>query len=178
LGRVRTGLDSIRAMVRTEGSANDVVMIYWRGKDAVRDSRGAWYLPTSNSSRRRPSKETDVALDDLLGVNESVPGARILLLDAEAAPARRRSLPREVARAHAGVVYYAWSQADEPLRGLLLAVEKAVARRPVSLQDVVRAAEDWSRSHPTALRVEHNLDGGRPLAAVVLTEARPPLRSP
>jgi hypothetical protein len=169
---VRTALGSIRALIRTQGSANDVVMIYWRGKDAVRDGEGAWYLPTSLSSRRRPPRQTDVALDDLLGVNDAVPGARILLLDAEATSVRPRSLPRDVARAHAGVVYYAWSQAESPLRGLLLAVEKAAARRPISLQDVVQAAEEWTRSHPRALQVEHNL-AGRALAEVIITEALP-----
>jgi WD40 repeat protein len=168
-GKVRNALRSIRAFIETQGTANDVVMIYWLGKNAHRD-QGAWYLPTSDSSPGQPPSDTDVAINELLGADEETPGARILLLDTPSVRAMSLRVPGELADTHAGVIHYAWSRAEQPLQGLLLAVERASgANKPISLQDVVHAAEQMQEKHPETLQVSHNLRMGSPLAALVIT---------
>jgi hypothetical protein len=161
---IRNGLWSIER----ECNPNDVVLIYWLGRDAVQD-QGKWYLPTSDSPP--PDKgldlDTMVPLDDLLGGQPGAAGARVLLLDVGAPVSPSVGL----SRTRAAVLREAWSKQDRPVPGLLMALEDAVVagKRQISLRDLEKAAEKFRVKYSDSLELTSNLDVV-PLSGLVLTQ--------
>jgi hypothetical protein len=166
-GMVRNGLRSIQRFIESEGSPNDVVLIYWLGRDAV-EVNGNWFLPTSDS----PPPDKGIALDtviplaEVLGGQENAQGARILLLDvgAPASPAVNLSTTR------AAVLRHAWSKQDRAFPGLLRALETAAVagKREVSLRDLQVAADRFRKDYPESVELTSNFEFV-PLATLVLT---------
>jgi hypothetical protein len=167
-GMVRNGLRSVQRFIETEGSANDVVLVYWLGRDAV-DVDGNWYLPTSDS----PPRDKGIALDtmiplaEVLGSQENAQGAHILLLDVATPVLPVVSLPTT----RAAVLRYAWSKQDQALPGLLMALETAAVsgKREVSLLDLQDAANRFRKQYAESLELTSNLQLV-PLASLILTQ--------
>ena len=167
-GMVRNGLRSIQRFIETDGSPNDVVLVYWLGRDAV-EVQGNWYLPTSDS----PPPDKGVALDtmipiaELLGGQQNAQGARVLLLDV-ATPA---SPGVNLSSTRAAVLRHAWSKQDRALPGLLMALETAAVsgKREVSLKDLQEAADKFRKKYAESLELTSNLEL-IPLATLVLTQ--------
>lgn len=166
-GMVRNALRSVQRFIETEGSPNDVVLVYWLGRDAV-EVNGVWYLPTSDS----PPRDRGVALDtmiplaELLGGQENAQGARVLLLDV----ATPFTPPVSLTSARAAVLRHAWSKQDRALPGLLMALETAAisGNRAVSLLDLQDAADRFRKDYVESLELTSNLEL-IPLSALVLT---------
>jgi hypothetical protein len=170
-GMVRSGLRSIQRFIEAEGSPNDVVLVYWLGRDAV-EVNGTWYLPTSDS----PPRDKGIALDtmiplaELLGGQENAQGARVLLLDV----ATPFSPAVSLTSARAAVLRHAWSKQDRALPGLLMALETAAVsgKSDVSLRDLQDAADRFRKDYVESLELTSNLELV-PLATLVLTHKPP-----
>jgi hypothetical protein len=167
-GMVRSGLRSIERFIATEGNPNDVVLIYWLGKDAF-DVQGTWYLPTSDSPPpdKRVELDTMIPLAEFLGGQQGAQGARVLLLDVAAPVSPSVSL----STTRAAVLRHAWSKQDHAIPGLLMALETAAVseKHEVSLQDLQEAAERFRKKYSESLELTSNLELV-PLAALILAQ--------
>jgi hypothetical protein len=186
LANVLDALSKMQLFIERKGSPSDVVLIYWLGRDLVREKVSAigpenekWYLPTSESRRASVNvSETGIDLAQLLPTDANVGGARVLLLDvsSSAPPAGPPSL--DLPPTHAAVVRYAWSKLDVPFPRLLVTLETAAStRRPISLQDLISAADKFRKNQQDALKLSHNLEsesgGISPLASLLIVSQGP-----
>jgi WD40 repeat protein len=170
-GQVRNGLKTIEKFIRDFGSPSDVVLIYWLGKEAVREG-DEWYLPTSR--KRRPGEkwsQTAVPLKSLTA-QDGMPGARVVLLDLASRPALEPAPVLDFAGARAAVLQYEWSKSDTPpLPGLLKALEEAATGdKPISLLDVAHEAERFRVQRPEKPRLTHNLETVSSLATLIVSK--------
>lgn len=154
-GQIEEVLRGVEADIRAHGSPDDVVLIYWRGMEAVNED-GDWCLPASGSQPGRPLTETAVTLKYLLGIGRTVPGARVLLLDASPCP-WQKGVPANLTwdGPSGAVLRVAWASGTAPPAGELLTTLEAAARsggRDVRLKDAKAAAENLVRSRQEAVR--------------------------
>ncbi len=145
-GRVRAYLNLIQDAVNrsSRGSARDVVLVYWAGKESI-DGRGHSFLTSDDR----------LHFDDLAAYLDTTLGKRFLFLDVVRGPADAKStalprdrfeeLPRQSHIAGLRVAWQGQTQAPEDAR-LIAALQKAVrsmddSDRKVSVGEVARVAE-------------------------------------
>lgn len=176
--KVEAELDAMRRDIEKDGSPSDVVLIYWLGREAVKED-GEWYLPTNDTDMKRLG-ETALPLRELLNQDGNVLGARVVLLDVTApAPAKGAQPGFEWHRSRAAVLHYAWSRKEGPQPELLKALESAARESPdaeVLLRDVAKAAEEHAetvrKQDPDSL---HYISSLFDLAGLVVTgKPKPP----
>jgi hypothetical protein len=163
-GKVVDGLNSIRRYIDIDkqGSPNDVVLIYWRGPDLVKqEGSEQLFLPTSETAilEGKPISETGIPLQKLLAGEGDVPGARVLLLDAGSP--HPPGDPLALNSTHTAILRYPWSKSQVPVPGLLLALEDAVTTgQRGALLDIVRMANNqkFRTTYPESLQLDHNLE--------------------
>lgn len=116
-------------------AGNDVVMVYFRGKEAVGDD-GEFYLLTSESLYSADLKSAAISGERLTSMFNPSPGAQVFLLDVERRPLGDGGPdPAELqARwppdAQLGALRYAWLEGSDPPRQarLLVAFEQAAPK--------------------------------------------------
>jgi hypothetical protein len=155
--------------IREHSGPNDVVLIYWLGREAA--AQGEPYLLTSDSRPGRPLPQTAIPARELLNLPGDMPGACALLLDVAAggAPPTGESAAT-LADSRAAVLRYAWSKTESPVEGLLMTLEDASARREaISLLDLAVAADRARGNYPGEPTLIQNLRGLPALADVVIS---------
>jgi WD40 repeat protein len=170
-GQVNSALAKMQSFLEKKGSPSDVVLIYWLGRDLVKEGQ-EWYLPTSESRPREKITQTGIPLKKLLGMDDNSRGARVLLLDGSTAPPSSAVAPLDLPVTHAAVLRYAWSRVESPFPGLLRALEEAsTAQKRITLQDIADAADQLRRrDYPESLQLTHNLQRLSSLASLVMIQ--------
>jgi hypothetical protein len=118
--QVRMALNEIESAMRKKDAANDVVLLYWLGKEEA--GRGEHYLLTSDSDEGQDLDRTAFTIKEVLGVGRETQGARVLLLDAMSG-GKGDVLAWE--GAHAAVLRCAWSTKKKDDTKLLSVMEQA-----------------------------------------------------
>jgi hypothetical protein len=162
-------LAKLRYFIDKKGSPSDVVLIYWLGRDLLQEN-GEWYLPTSESRPRTKISDTGIALRQLLAIDGSVAGARVLLLDVSSTATPPGGSPSpEFSANHVAMLRYEWSKQDVP-PGLLEVLETAArGGKDISLQDMLAAADEYRTNYANTIKFTHNLQLSSPMAGLILS---------
>ncbi len=130
---------AINQTIRPDDLGNDVVLIYYRGPEAVEES-GQFHLLTSENEVSAALSGTDLAL-----AFDKAPGAQVFLLDVKRSilnaksPAEARSLvPQWPAASRIAALRCAWLNREQlpPDAGLLLATLKRVVPSASNLYEI------------------------------------------
>jgi hypothetical protein len=153
--------------VQREAGANDLVLIYWVGRDGVH--QGEHYLLTGDSRNSPAAEWSEKALPLQALLNPNALGARIVLLDASAVDGAGKPTA-DSHRGPAALLRRAWPTTGVPMPGLLAALEEVGKGKPgATLWDLARARPAGA---VTPGDVTHNLDRVLSLAEVPLTGER------
>jgi WD40 repeat protein len=161
-------MQAVKELSRSATSPNDVVIVYWLGKEGVNE-RGEVCLLTDEALPNQPlTTSTTVSLAELLGACQGMRGAQVLFFDV----AQGNPLALNIPFTQAAVLRQAWLN-KVPAPTLLEALEEKHVGAPMTLKDVVRAANDLRARYGGALSLKDNLKDLPYLATLVLTQEEP-----
>jgi hypothetical protein len=123
----------------------DVFLVYWHANKDLRIDKATGYLPTTDS-KKEPSVEDDVTLEQLLLRGDAEPRVKILLLDGTGKKQPPGDAVSHLLGKNAIILRYTRTGDAQAPSGLLGALREAArggpAGQPVRLLDLIQAAKD------------------------------------